>query len=95
MHRNHLIPSSLSFHPHTVSTTAAMKTIQKADHVLVPDNVTLTVKSRKVTVTGPRGELTREFKVTFLHHKYMWNVNAFVKAERMIVCSTLTWSLFY
>uniref|UniRef100_A0A7S3LGK3 Large ribosomal subunit protein uL6 alpha-beta domain-containing protein n=1 Tax=Aplanochytrium stocchinoi TaxID=215587 RepID=A0A7S3LGK3_9STRA len=38
-----------------------MKQILVTRYVDVPEGVTLTVKSRVVTVTGPRGELTKKF----------------------------------
>merc|ERR1712170_111211 len=41
-----------------------MKTIHSKNEVTVPDNVTVSVKSRLVTVTGPRGSLERDFKHT-------------------------------
>lgn len=39
-----------------------VKTILKQDRVEVPANVTVSVKSKAVTVTGPKGTLTREFR---------------------------------
>ena len=39
-----------------------MKTILSSDVVEIPEGVTVAVKSRTVTVTGPRGTLTRSFK---------------------------------
>merc|ERR1719231_2248520 len=39
-----------------------MKTILKGADVTIPDGVTLTVSSRLVTVTGPRGKLTKDLK---------------------------------
>ncbi|KNC54548.1 uncharacterized protein AMSG_10397 [Thecamonas trahens ATCC 50062] len=38
-----------------------MKIIQSAQFVDIPEGVTVTIKSRNVTVTGPRGTLTRRF----------------------------------
>lgn len=38
-----------------------MKTIQCLKDVKIPDDVTVTVKSRKVTVTGKRGTLFKDF----------------------------------
>merc|ERR1711973_44692 len=40
----------------------AMKTINSFQLVKVPDNVTVRVKSRTVTVKGPRGTLVRNFR---------------------------------
>eukprot|EP01116_Phalansterium_solitarium_P003595 TRINITY_DN14408_c0_g1_i1.p2 TRINITY_DN14408_c0_g1~~TRINITY_DN14408_c0_g1_i1.p2 ORF type:complete len:189 (+),score=71.68 TRINITY_DN14408_c0_g1_i1:69-635(+) len=39
-----------------------MKTIQSSRQVVIPENVTASVKARVVTVKGPRGTLTRDFK---------------------------------
>ena len=39
-----------------------MKTLHEQKSLNVPKGVTVTVATRKVTVTGPRGTLTREFK---------------------------------
>lgn len=39
-----------------------VKTILTSTQVKVPADVKVTASSRKVTVTGPRGTLTREFK---------------------------------
>merc|ERR1719231_240558 len=39
-----------------------MKTILKGADVTIPDGVTLTVSSRIVTVTGPRGKLVKDLK---------------------------------
>jgi len=39
-----------------------MKTINLTQTVKIPDGVTVTVKSRKVTVKGPRGILRRDFR---------------------------------
>jgi len=39
-----------------------MKTILTSDTVDIPEGVTVDVKSRVMTVTGPRGTLTRSFK---------------------------------
>ena len=39
-----------------------MKTIKVNQVVTIPKNVTLTVKSRAVTVKGPRGTLRRNFR---------------------------------
>ncbi len=39
-----------------------MKYISQEKDITIPKDVTLTVKSRVVTVTGPRGELTKNFK---------------------------------
>ena len=39
-----------------------MKTINNSHFVKVPDNVTVTVRSRNVTVKGPRGVLVRSFR---------------------------------
>ena len=39
-----------------------MKTLKSQRVIKVPDGVTVSIKSRTVTVTGPRGELTRSFK---------------------------------
>jgi len=39
-----------------------MKTILTSDVVEIPEGVTVSAKSRVVTVTGPRGTLTRSFK---------------------------------
>jgi len=39
-----------------------MKQIQSSDSVAIPDNVTVSVSSRVVCVTGPRGKLRRDFK---------------------------------
>ena len=39
-----------------------MKTLLATRHVIIPEGVTLDVKSRIVTVTGPRGELVQSFK---------------------------------
>lgn len=39
-----------------------MKTIQSSKFVDVPANVSVKIKARTVTVTGPRGTLTKSFK---------------------------------
>lgn len=39
-----------------------MKTLYSTRNVEVPDNVTVDIKSRVITVTGPLGSITREFK---------------------------------
>lgn len=39
-----------------------MKTLLATRYVSIPEDVTLEVKSRVVTVTGPRGELVQSFK---------------------------------
>ena len=39
-----------------------MKTILKAGTVDIPDGVTVSLKSRIVTVKGPRGEIVKDFK---------------------------------
>mmetsp|Transcript_18174 Transcript_18174/g.27010 ORF Transcript_18174/g.27010 Transcript_18174/m.27010 type:complete len:187 (-) Transcript_18174:85-645(-) len=39
-----------------------MKTVLATQEVSIPEGVTVSVKSRKVTVTGPRGELVKDFK---------------------------------
>lgn len=39
-----------------------MKTLLATRYVTIPEGVTLEVKSRVVTVTGPRGELVQSFK---------------------------------
>jgi large subunit ribosomal protein L9e len=39
-----------------------MKQILKSDKVIIPDGVTISVSKRVVTVTGPRGSLSRSFK---------------------------------
>lgn len=39
-----------------------MKTLLATRYVSIPEDVTLDVKSRVVTVTGPRGELVQSFK---------------------------------
>lgn len=39
-----------------------MKTILTTDTIDVPEGVTISMKSRVITVTGPRGALTRSFK---------------------------------
>ena len=39
-----------------------MKVLTSTQYVDVPDDVTVSVKARKVTVTGPRGSLTQSFK---------------------------------
>eukprot|EP00043_Microstomoeca_roanoka_P005965 m.59181 g.59181 ORF g.59181 m.59181 type:complete len:189 (-) comp13209_c1_seq1:204-770(-) len=39
-----------------------MKTLQATRFITVPSNVTVTIKNRKVTVTGKRGTLNRSFK---------------------------------
>lgn len=39
-----------------------MKTLLATRYVTIPEGVTIDVKSRVVTVTGPRGELVQSFK---------------------------------
>lgn len=39
-----------------------MKTLLATRYVTIPEGVTVDVKSRVVTVTGPRGELVQSFK---------------------------------
>ena len=39
-----------------------MKTLLATRYVTIPEGITLDVKSRVVTVTGPRGELVQSFK---------------------------------
>lgn len=39
-----------------------MKYIVKSNKVVIPEGVTVTVKSRRVVVKGPRGSLTKDFK---------------------------------
>lgn len=37
-----------------------MKYLNTTQRVLIPEKVTVTIKSRKVTVTGPKGEITKD-----------------------------------
>ncbi|KAJ1722257.1 60S ribosomal protein L9B [Coemansia erecta] len=39
-----------------------MKHIQKDDTVTIPEDVTVSIKARVITVTGPRGTLTRDLR---------------------------------
>jgi large subunit ribosomal protein L9e len=39
-----------------------MRTIKHSDFIPIPDEVKVEIKSRVVTVTGPRGSLTKSFK---------------------------------
>nr|GEX21321.1 ribosomal protein L6 [Tanacetum cinerariifolium] len=39
-----------------------MKTILSSETMDIPDGITITVKAKIITVTGPRGTLTRDFK---------------------------------
>ncbi|KAJ1890832.1 60S ribosomal protein L9B [Kickxella alabastrina] len=39
-----------------------MKHIQKEDIVTIPEGVTVAIKARNITVTGPRGTLTRDMR---------------------------------
>ncbi|CEP17857.1 hypothetical protein [Parasitella parasitica] len=39
-----------------------MKDIYKQDELAIPEGVTVTIKSRQVTVNGPRGELTKNLR---------------------------------
>lgn len=43
-----------------------MKTVLATQYISIPEGVTVEVKSRAVTVKGPRGELKRAFKVCVL-----------------------------
>jgi large subunit ribosomal protein L9e len=38
-----------------------MKTLLTEEFAKIPEDVTVTVRSRKVTVKGPRGEVTKDF----------------------------------
>ena len=49
-----------------------MKTILATRTVSIPDGVKLSIKSRKVTVVGKRGELTRDFKHLNLVYLYIF-----------------------
>lgn len=40
-----------------------MKTVLATQYINIPDGVTVEVKARSVSVKGPRGELSRAFKV--------------------------------
>ncbi|KAI9479123.1 60S ribosomal protein L9B [Coemansia sp. RSA 1085] len=39
-----------------------MKHISKDDTITIPDNVTVSLKARQITVTGPRGTLSRDLR---------------------------------
>eukprot|EP00999_Lentomonas_sp_LEN2_P000755 NODE_1753_length_747_cov_200.293548_g1704_i0.p1 GENE.NODE_1753_length_747_cov_200.293548_g1704_i0~~NODE_1753_length_747_cov_200.293548_g1704_i0.p1 ORF type:complete len:193 (+),score=41.30 NODE_1753_length_747_cov_200.293548_g1704_i0:82-660(+) len=39
-----------------------MKTVAASESTVIPEGVTIQVKNRKVTVTGPRGTLSRDFR---------------------------------
>merc|ERR1739848_924186 len=45
-----------------LTESAKMKTIHHSQEVSVDEGVTISVKSRVVTVTGPRGTLTKNFR---------------------------------
>ncbi|KNH04974.1 60S ribosomal protein L9 [Perkinsela sp. CCAP 1560/4] len=57
-----------------------MKVLKSEDHVVFPENVTVSVKKRVVTVTGPRGTLERNLQ----HISMDITVK---KAERKVVCT--------
>ncbi|KAJ2720924.1 60S ribosomal protein L9B [Coemansia sp. Benny D115] len=46
----------------TTLGTFTMKHIQKDDIINIPEGVTVSIKSRNITVTGPRGTLTRDLR---------------------------------
>ena len=37
-----------------------MRSILKEDYLVIPDDVTVSVKARKVTVSGPRGKIVKD-----------------------------------
>lgn len=58
-----------------------MKQIFASNEVAVPEGVTVSIKSRKVTVEGPRGKLERDFKFIKLDLKVVGNKQKKVRAE--------------
>ena len=47
-----------------------MKTIHASQCVTLPDGVSVTVRNRNVTVSGPRGKLQRAFRHQRVSTKY-------------------------
>ena len=57
-----------------------MKYISQEQDINIPDEVKVSVKARGVTVTGPRGELKKDFKhvaveLTFITPKKVWHIS--------------------
>merc|ERR1711879_43186 len=69
---------------------AIMKTILASSTVNIPENVKLTVKSREITVEGPRGKLLRKFKhlnldLTLLSKKKL-RVDVWFASRKELAC---------
>ena len=61
-----------------------MKTIHVSDTVLIPADVKVEFKSRIVTVTGPRGNLTKSFKHADLELDVITNTTGKLKGQKSI-----------
>jgi len=58
-----------------------MKQIISSNEVEIPSGVTVVIKSRSVTVTGPRGTLKRDFKFQKIDLKVIGSARKKVRAE--------------
>merc|ERR1712038_35081 len=69
---------------------AIMKTILSSSTVDIPDNVKISIKSRTITVEGPRGKLSRKFKhlnldLTLLSKKKL-RVDVWFASRKELAC---------
>ncbi|CED85243.1 Glucosyltransferase-Alg8p [Phaffia rhodozyma] len=58
----HLVLSSFSLHLRPLVFLVKMKDIVKSQDFVIPEGVTVAIKSRIVKVSGPRGELTKNIR---------------------------------
>ena len=78
-----------------------MKTINSSQLIAIPEGVTVTVKSRKVVVSGKRGTLTRNFRHQMVDISVVGKKKKMVKVEKWFgkskelsiirtICSSIT-----
>jgi len=68
-----------------------MKTVLATNEVAIPEGVTVEAKSRTITVTGPRGTLTRTFKhvpmaVTVVGNGKFLRVDIWFASRKQVAC---------